>query len=882
MADARDRRPSPDAFLDLAAREGRGKLKIFLGASPGVGKTFAMLTAARRLMAEHKDVVVGVVETHGRAETAELLAGLEVLPPRVIAYRGRMLQEFDLDAALRRKPALVIVDELAHSNVPGSRHPKRYQDVQELLDAGIDVWTALNIQHLESLADVVAAITGITVRERIPDTVVERADDVVLIDVTPDELVQRLKAGKVYLGENASRAAENFLKLGNLTALRELALRHTTQRIDDQMVDYLRRNAIEGPWPTAERLLVCVGGDALSQEVVRTGARMANALNGTWMAIHVSPSGHSPDVPSQRRVDDALSLAARLGAEVSRRTAGDLAAEILRLAGQENITQILIGQTPPSRLKKLLGKSLPTEIMRRARGVAVHVITSKDDALPQRFALPRISLKGLPIAALAVAAATLVGAGLERVLQLPNLSMIYLAAVLFCAIGYGTGSAIAAALLSFLAYNFFFIDPRYTLTVASPSELLSLFIFLLVAIFTGSLAGRLRQQRVFALAQVRQLQALHDLSRKISAAANMDDIGWIAVTHLATLVQGQAILLLEHDGELAIVSAMPPEDELDAADWAAARWSLEKGEKAGWNSETLPNAHFQFRPLQATGSATGVAGFRPPGDTLSSETERMVQATLDQVAVAVERTRLGDQAARAQADAEGEKLRSALLSSISHDLRTPLSSILGSASSLRSLGAKMSKAVRDDLLANIEEEATRLSRFVVNLLDMTKLEAMDGPKELEKVDLGEVAMAAVRRATQAWPSRKVSVSIDGNLRPVMGRAALLEQLVFNLLDNAEKYASSGTATTVTLSAAGGNVRLAVEDKGPGIPPAELEQIFQKFYRVHAGDGRPPGTGLGLAICRAIATACGGTIHAESPVAEGRGTRIVLRLPEVMA
>lgn len=884
MAELDYRRPSPDALLELAAKERRGKLKIFLGAAPGVGKTYAMLSGAQRLKGEGRDVIIGVVETHGRFETAALLSGLEVLPRKTITYRGHALQEFDLDAALARKPELIVVDELAHTNAPESRHPKRYQDVEELLDAGINVWTALNIQHVESLSDVVATITGVKVRELVPDTVVEEAADVVVVDITPDELIQRLKEGKVYLPDNARKAADNFLQTGNLTALRELALRRTADRVDDQMVDYLRQHAIEGPWPTTDRILVCVGGDDFSERVVRQTARIAGALNATWVAVHASrPAEGALDTEKLKQVDSNLDLAARLGAEVSRLTAKDLPTEVLRFAAQENITQIIMGRSTPGFLKRFLGQSLSDEIMRQAHGVSVHIITD-DQAVkkPIRLRRPRIELSGLAAAPLAVSAAVLAGLAASHFLKLPNLSMIFLAAVLFCAVTFGTWSAVIAAGLSFLAYNFFFIEPVYTLTIASPHELLALFFFLLVAVLTGGLAGRVREQSIAAFSRVKQVETLFDLSRKLSAGVKIDDLMWIVATQAAATARGQSIILLSKDGELAIMAGMPPEDNLGPADWTAARWSLNHGEVAGWNSGTLPNARFQFHPLKTPHGIAGVVGIRPSETKLSAESERMMEALLDQVSIALERTILADEAADARASAEGEKLRSALLSSISHDLRTPLSSIVGSVTALRSLDEKMTKPVRDDLLANIEEEASRLSRFVANLLDMTKIEGGAVKLGKEHIDVADVVAAAVRRARQSWPQREVVTKMGTGVPPVTGDAALLEQLVFNLLDNAHKYSPGGSQTSVSIAAEEGDIVLRIEDQGPGIPEGELDRVFEKFYRVKEGDGRSPGTGLGLAICRGIAKAMGGSIHAESPVAKGLGTRIVVRFPAAAA
>jgi two-component system sensor histidine kinase KdpD len=882
MAELGDRRPSPDALLELAAKEKRGKLKIFIGAAPGVGKTYAMLSGAQRLKGEGRDVVIGVVETHGRSETAALLSDLEVLPRKTMTYRGHALLEFDLDAALARKPQLIIVDELAHTNAPESRHPKRYQDVEELLDAGINVWTALNIQHIESLSDVVSTITGVKVRELVPDTVVEEAADVVMVDITPDELIQRLKEGKVYLPDNARRAADNFLQAGNLTALRELALRRTAQRVDDQMVDYLRQHAIEGPWPTTDRILVCVGSDDFSDRVVRQTARIAGALNATWVAVHASrPAEGSLDTEKMNRVDSNLALAARLGAEVSRLTAKDLPTEVLRFAAQENITQIIMGRSRTGFLKRFLGRSLSNEIMRQAHGVSIHVITDDQPAsMPIRLRRPRIELGGVAAAPIAVSGAVLLGLVANHFLKLPNLSMIFLAAVLFCAITFGTWSAVIAAGLSFLAYNFFFIEPVHTFTIASPHELLALFIFLLVAILTGGLAGRVREQSIMALTRVKQVETLFDLSRKLSASVKIDDLMWIVATQAAATARGQSIVLLQKEGELEIMAGMPPEDNLGPADWTAARWSFRHGEVAGWNSETLPNARFQYYPLKTPHGIAGVVGVRPSEAKLSAEAQRMMEALMDQVSTALERTILADEAADARASAEGEKLRSALLSSISHDLRTPLSSIVGSVTTLRSLDSKMTKPVRDDLLANIEEEASRLSRFVANLLDMTKIEGGAVKLGKEPVDVADVVAAAIRQARQTWPQREIVTNIAPAIPSVAGDAALLEQLVFNLLDNAHKYSPSESPTSVSIAEEEGHIVLRVEDEGPGIAQDELERVFEKFYRVKGGDGRSPGTGLGLAICRGIANAMGGSIQAESPVSNARGTRIVVRFPAV--
>lgn len=880
------RRPSARALMELAANERRGKLKVFLGMAPGVGKTYAMLASARALKTEGLDVVVGVVETHGRSETAALLEGLEVLPRRTVAYRNRTLMEFDIDAAIARRPALLLVDEFAHSNAPGLVHPKRYQDVEGVLQAGIDVWTTLNIQHLESLTDVVERIAGITVRETIPDKVLERADEIIVIDLPPEDLIQRLKEGKVYLPENARRAMDQFFQLSNLTALRELALRRTADRVDEQMLSQLRRQGIEGPWPTAERLLVCVGKNELAEMVVRTAARTATALKSDWIAIHVVQSEReNTDRAAAQRMEKAMRLADRLGATTVRLQAKDLTSEVLAYAKRNNITQIIVGRSQPGFVDRWLGRSFSTELVAAAVGPSVTVVAPSTLGLPARvpFVLPKLDQlwSGGLAAVVAVAGGVLAGRFLEQITQLPNLSMVFLFAVLVCALRFGTFSAVAAAVLSFLAFNFFFIAPRYTLTIASPYELFGLLIFLVVAAATGSLAGRLREQANATRERAEATQALYEFSGRLSAASKIDDVLWLLAAQSAAIVKGKSIVLLEQSRELSIAGGWPPEDALGTADWAAARWAHRNGEPAGRLTETMPSAVYQFRPLTASTGPLGVLGVMPGDDEddLPSATASALQSFADQAAIAIERTRLSEQAASAATAAESERLRGALLSSISHDLRTPLASILGSATSLRQLGDRMDKQDRADLLLTIEEEATRLSAFVSNLLDMMKLETGALDIRRDWVDVADAVRGAVARAKKSFPARHIETFVPAKLPLIRGDAALLEQVLFNLLDNAHKYSTTDFVTRVTITiATGGALHIVVADEGIGIPPEALDKVFDKFYRAHAGDGRAPGTGLGLSICAGIISAMGGTISAQSPLANGKGTEISILLP----
>lgn len=880
-----ERRPSPDALLALADSERRGRLKVWLGAAPGVGKTYAMLSAARQARLAGADVVVGLTETHGRAETEALLAGLEILPRRPMPYRGHVLREFDIDAALARRPAVLVLDELAHSNAPGSRHPKRYQDAAELQAAGIDVWTAINIQHLESLSDVVSRITGVTVRETVPDTVIDRADEVVLVDITPSELIQRLKDGKVYLPDNARRAIDHYFRPGNLTALRELALRRTAARVDDQMVDFLRQNAIEGPWPTAERILVCIGGDPLAEMTVRAAARFARGLNADWIAVHVERPDTTVPVEAASRTDEALRLAERLGAVVARPSGRDLVAEILKLARAENVTQIFVGRSGAGRWRRLRGRSLTEALLARAGSISVHVVgTDAGSSQPRRrgFDLPVPPTAGLLAAPAAVALALAVGSQLVRFVDLPNVSMIFLAAVVVCALRYGTWSAILASALSFVTYNFFFIEPLHTFTIAKPHELLALIVFLLVSIAVGGLAGRLRDQADLVRARAAAVRSQYEFARKLSGTARMDDLLWAVASQVASAVRGRCLVLLSESGDLVLRGAAPPDDEMGPAEWTAARWAFEHREPAGWRTGTLPNARLQFRPLKTARGVAGSIGFEPatPTRPLTIDEDRVIEALIDQASVAVERIRLVEENGRTVAAAESEKLRSALLTSVSHDLKTPLSAILGAVTSVRTLGSRMPEADRADLLLTIEEETRRLARFVGNLLDMTKLEAggLDVPPDV--VDLTELLPIVVGRARTLLPRLAIRIETLAPAAPVRGNPLLIDQIVFNLLENVEKYARPDPAAALHLSVGDGQVRLLVSDGGPGVPTDQLDRIFTKFHRVAAGDGRAAGTGLGLAIVKGIVEAMGGAIHAESPIEGGRGTRIVISWPAV--
>ena len=760
--------------------------------------------------------------------------------------------------------------------------------MQELIAAGIDVWTALNIQHLESLADVVSRITGVTVRETVPDRVLKQANDVVLVDITPDELIQRLNEGKVYVPETARRAIQNFFTAGNLTALRELALRRTADRVDDQMVDYLRQKAIEGPWGASERLLACISANEVSERVVRRAAQLATSLNAAWTAVYVASVGQEDDARQAAQLAKTFSLAERLGADTTRLQASDFPAEILKLARRENVTQIVVGQSRAGPIARLIGRSLPDAIMREAGAIEVHVVPHQETERPKRrFALPTLSFTGaggeLAAALASVACAVIVGEALTAVVKLPNLSMIFLAAVLFTSVRFGTRAAVIASFASFVAFNFFFIPPLYTFTVAQPQELFALLIFLAVSVLTGSLTGRVRDQREGVLKNAEVTRSLYDYSRKLSGASNADDVLWAAAAHLHAMFSGRIVLLVAEGEELNIRAAWPPDAQLDPAAMTAARWAQQKNEPAGWGTGTLPRVEYQFRPLVAARGPIAVCGFEPPApdEPLSGENERALSSILDQTAIALDRVLLSGEAVKAASMEENEKVRDALLASLSHDLRTPLSSIAGAASSLRALGDKMKPEERIELLSSIEEETARLSRFVANLLDMSRIEAGGLKVNRDLVDVADAVQGAVERSRKSFPKQQVRVNLAPDLPFVRGDDKLLEQVLFNLLDNAHKYAADSGAT-IHGRREGDEVVISVTDEGPGVKPADLERIFEKFFRGGRADGRRPGTGLGLSICRGLIESMGGTIVAQSPAVRRKGTRIVVRLPAAEA
>ncbi|MND92367.1 Sensor protein KdpD [compost metagenome] len=816
-----------------------------------------------------------------------LLRGLEVMARSPIAYRDRTLLEFDLDGAVARRPGLLLVDEYAHSNAPGSRHPKRWQDVEEILDAGIDVWTTLNVQHLESLSDVVLRITGVRQRESVPDSALSRADDIEVVDITPEELRKRLAEGKVYVPETARLASDNFFKVENLTALRELALRRAAQTVDDQLVARLREQGVPGPWAAGERILVLIAGDAMAAPLVRAGRRLSDMMmDAPWTVTHVDrPSGARHGVGSAGKLSDALKLAEQLGGRTVVLSGDDVVRAVMDHAHQNNVTQIVLAKGRDSRLSEWLGRSLAAELLRQARGVAIHVITDSAEPEAKTPREPRVRLtggwRGYAVGAACVVAATALALLLDRTFERVDLGVIYLSAVLAAGVLYGLRPALAAATLAFLTYNFLFLQPKFSFAIGSPTDVLTLIVFWAVALTTGVLAGRVREQARAAQRRASAVSALLAASQRLTGVGDRTTAARILAEQTAAAAGAGAVVLLPINDELTLVAGAPTKATLDAEAMAAARWAWEKGEPAGHGTGTLPQARWTFRPLQGVRDRAGVAGIEAAALSPGSDEEKLALALLDQGAVAVERADLAGQAVETETLRRTDRFRGALMNSVSHDLRTPLSTVLGASTTLIDLGDKLKPAVRADLLLSIREEAERLSRYVGDLLDMTRLEGGGLNIRADWVDVRDVLNAAGKRVARRLGQRKMTRDFPAQLSLVMVDQGLLEQALVNILENAIAYSPDGSTVELAAYEDRGAVVISIEDEGQGIPTAELERVFDKFRRMEEPSDRTKGAGLGLAIAKGFVEAMNGRIAAASPIQDGKGTRILISLPKAV-
>lgn len=882
-----DIRPSPDALLEQAARETRGRLKIFLGAAPGVGKTYEMLMSGRARKADGADTVIGIVETHGRSETEALVEGLEIVPRAQVSYRGHTLDEMDIDTVLARRPQLVLVDELAHSNAPGSRHPKRYQDVEEILSHGIDVYTTLNIQHVESLNDVVAQITRIRVRETVPDSIIDRADDIELIDLTPDDLIKRLNEGKIYLPKTAKRAIRNYFSPGNLTALRELALRRTAQRVDQQLLTHMRAHAIEGPWAAGDRVLVAVDERPGSASLVRYARRQADRLRAPWTAIHIETprSANLPD-GDKDRLAATMRLAERLGGETVVIPGQSVAEDIVRYAAERNFTHIVAGKSARPRWREALGGSVAHDLIRLSGAIDIHITAGAErdgsaSAPGVSTARPPAAFDLRPYLAGAAVTVGALAAGLllDQFLDVRSIALVFVVGVLGMAVTLGFWPALFASVLSAFAYNYFFLSPLYTFSIADPESVVALSFFLLVSFVASNLASRVQRQAAAARQRARMTEDLYLFSRKLAGTGSLDDVLWATAFQIASMLKVRVVILLPESGGIAVRAGYPPDDSLADADIAAAHWAWEHELPAGRGADTLPGAKRLYLPLRTARMTIGVIGLDNDrqGPLLTPEQQRLFEALADQAAIAIERVQLVDDVEQAKLAAEADKLRSALLTSISHDLKTPLAGIMGAATTLRDYSTLLPEEDRAELLSTLVEQSERLNRFIANLLNMTRIESGAVELNLSPHYIGDIVGAALHRAAKILARHKVHVTVPADLPMVRLDAVLLEQVLFNLFDNAAKYAPEGSEIGIAAHAGGGRIVLEIGDRGPGVPQADLERVFDTFYRVSKGDHVQAGTGLGLSIARGFTEAMGGTIRASNR-ADGPGACFTITLP----
>ncbi|WP_036138827.1 sensor histidine kinase [Luteibacter sp. 9135] len=878
MNDVRDARA--DALLNAVNEEDGQRLKIFLGAAPGVGKTFAMLSAARDLKRQGIDVVVGLVETHGRSETAALLEGIEVLPTRPVRYAGREFREFDLEAALARKPAVILVDELAHTNLPGGRHARRWQDIAELLDAGLEVYTALNVQHVESLNDQVRRITNVAVRETVPDAFLDRARDIVLIDLPPRELIARLKQGKVYVPETAAVALDAFFSPTNLAALRELAVETVASHVDSDLREHMlaRGDAM----PVRRRVMAAIDGHGQSEYLVRITRRIAERRGAPWSVLFVDRGGM--DGARRERVDAAMRLARRLGGEAVILRGHAVADELMAWADREGVGQIIVGRTRERPIARRLGYSLTQQLLTRGAHLELTIVATPTQRAQSRRRL-RVedagSRRDYGFATATIAVAMALSFIADRFLSVANLSLIFLTAVLIVAVRTRMAVAVYAALLSFFGYNFFFAPPRYTLAIANADDVLAVTLFLVAALVCSRLATRLAGQVTsLRAAQVRG-RALVALGQQLATSADADAVRVAGAQALARALDiDVAILARDASGALVVASAAPAPFPLSAQDMAAADWCESHAEPAGRYTDTLHGASCWVLPLGSEQQRGGVAALRFPPGTREPDADRrgLALAMIQDIGQALDRARLASELESARVQGETERLRNALLSSVSHDLRSPLASMIGSAGTLLSYEDQLPASERHELLQAILGEGQRLDRYIQNLLDMTRLGHGTLKLTRDWVDAGEIVAAAVSRMRKLFPEVRVDVHLPRDTILLHVHPALVEQALFNILENAGRFTPPGEPVRVTVSSEVGRLRVDVADRGPGIPEDERARIFDMFYSVSRGDRGGKGTGLGLAICRGMIGAHGGSVEALPHVGGGTTIRVSLPLP----
>ncbi|MBK5542791.1 sensor histidine kinase KdpD [Pseudomonas sp. TH05] len=865
-----------DALLADLPRDGRGRLKVFLGAAPGVGKTYAMLQAAHTQLRQGVKVLAGVVETHGRAETEALLGGLPQQPLVRSEYRGVMLEEMDLDGLLKARPKLVLVDELAHSNAPGSRHAKRWQDIQELLAAGIDVFTTVNVQHLESLNDQVRGITGVQVRETLPDWVLQEAYELLLVDLPPRELLERLRDGKVYVPEQARAAIDAFFTQTNLTALRELAMQTAAAQVDDDLAQGYRQLGQAAP-AVRGRLLVGVDGDAQAERLVRHASRVAQRRHLPWSMVHVD-NGSVRDEQSRLRLQAAQQLAERLGGEVVLLRAAEVAKTLIQHAAERRASLVLVGQSSHRLRRRWFGGGLAARLLRQASGLEINVLDSEAQPHQPRLRTEQsVAWFDYGLALLATALASALAWAVASVLPLPNISLVFLAAVLLVAVRSSLGPALACAVLSFLTYDFLFIPPSFSFSIQREEDVLTLVFFLMMAALTGNLAARQRRQLQALRDTQEETSELLDLSRKLTAATDRQAVISAAAQHLNGW-KDLKLCLLNRDGQGDWKVETGGPLQFSEAERAAADWAWQHDQPAGHGTGTLPFGRWWWWPLSVDEGPLALLGVCPKeGTELTGQRRRLLTALSQPLAQALARAQLAEDLEAARLHGETEQLRSALLASVSHDLRTPLTSMRGSIDSLLALGEAIPLEDRRELLEGTRDEAERLDRYIQNLLDMTRLG--HGALKLARdwVAPGDIVGSAMNRLRAVLASLQVSTDVPAQLPLLYVHAALIEQALVNVLENAARFSPAHGRLQLSVGASESELWFAVSDEGPGIPQDEREKIFDMFYTAARGDRGGQGTGLGLAICQGMVGAHGGHISVAEGI-EGRGTCITLFLP----
>ncbi|WP_019517690.1 DUF4118 domain-containing protein [Sphingomonas sp. Mn802worker] len=874
-------RPDPDALLRAAAQEGRGRLKIFLGAAPGVGKTFEMLSEGAARRRDGADVVIGVVETHGRAETEALTRGHEIIARREVPYEGRTLREIDLDAILARAPRLVLVDELAHTNAPGSRHPKRYQDVEELLSAGIDVYSTVNIQHVESLNDVVASFTRVRVRETVPDRILELAE-IEVVDIPPDELIERLKAGKVYLPAEATRALGHFFSKSNLSALRELALRRAAQAVDARMLDDVRALGLGGTWAGSDRIVVAISEQPGCDALVRAAKRVADGLRGPWTAVFIETprAAHFTD-EQHARVAATMTLATQLGAAVATVPAERVVAGLQAVLVDLRATQLVLGKSHRSRWFELRHGSIVDQLVRDTPDVTVHVLPMPVATQASARSMSGRggqwgSPAGYAITTGLVAVVTALASALFQILNLGNVALLYLLPVMAAASLFGLRTGLYAGIASSLAYNFFFLPPTGTLTISNPENLISVIVLLGIAVATSQLTARVRAQADLATASARTNAILAGFLRQIAGVNDLDTAAQMICDDVRRLLDVQVVLLgREHGPELDIMAASDPAYRLDTMDTAAASWAFDTGSPAGKGSGTLAASEWLFQPMKTGERVLGVIGVASDrvGSPVRADQLPLLSSLIDQSALVLERLRLQAEMRDVDAVRTRDRLRAALLSSVSHDLRTPLTAVIAAA-------AQLHHGASPELIGTIESEAQRLNRFVANLLDMARVEAGALKLRVEAIDLSDAVTGAAHDARCALEGHAVRLDVPPDLPLVRADPQLLHHCLLNLLDNAGRYGEPGSEIVIEGRNRYGELRLAVLDHGPGLPPGRENEVFETFRRLEGSDRAIGGTGLGLAIVKAFAEAMGMIVEAANR-SDATGAAFVLVFPPVL-